>query len=399
MLFNYKAVTKSGEQRVGSIEAVNEDVAISSLQRRGLVIVSIRNNDKVSIFEMDIAFLSRVKNKDVVILSRQISTLFEAQVPALRAFRLLASESASPLIRRKLSEVADDIQGGMPMSEAMNKHPSVFSDFYVNMVRAGEESGKLSETFLYLADYLDRSYELTSKIKSALTYPAFIISVFILVMIGLFTFIIPKITDMLTSSGQEIPIYTKVVIAISDFLVNYGLFALVVAIVAGFLLWRFRREKSFGFAKAMLATPILGGLLQKLYLSRIADNMNTMLSSGIPMVRSVEITANVVGNEVYKKALIDAVDKIKDGDPMSKALSGTKEIPGIMLQMMRVGEETGELGNILKKIALFYKREVDTAVDTIISLIEPAMIVLLGLGVGSVLAAVMLPIYSIAGGI
>ena len=149
----------------------------------------------------------------------------------------------------------------------------------------------------------------------------------------------------------------------------------------------------------MLSFPVLGGLLQKLYLSRIADNMNTMLSSGIPMVRSVEITASVVGNEVYKKVLLDAVDKIKDGDPMSKALSGTKEIPGIMLQMMRVGEETGELGNILKKIAIFYKREVDTAVDTVISLIEPAMIVLLGLGVGSVLAAVMLPIYNIAGGI
>jgi len=399
MLFNYKAVTKAGEERVGSIEAVNEDVAISSLQRRGLVIVSIRSADKVSIFEMDIGFLTRVKNKDVVILSRQISTLFEAQVPALRAFRLLASESASPLIRRKLSEVANDIQGGMPMSEAMNKHPSVFSDFYVNMVRAGEESGKLSDTFLYLADYLDRSYELTSKIKSALTYPVFVISVFILVMIGLFTFIIPKITDILTSSGQEIPIYTKVVIAISDFLVNYGLFALVVAIVAGFLVWRYHREKSFGFSRVMLSIPVFGGLLKKLYLSRIADNMNTMLSSGIPMVRSVEITASVVGNEVYKKALMDAVDKIKDGDPMSKALSNTKEIPGIMLQMMRVGEETGELGNILKKIALFYKREVDTAVDTVISLIEPAMIVFLGLGVGSVLAAVMLPIYSIAGGI
>jgi len=399
MLFKYKAVTKSGEERVGSIDAITEDTAISSLQRRGLVIVSIQRADNTSIFEMDIAFLSRVKNKDVVILSRQISTLFEAQVPALRAFRLLASESSSPTLRKKLGEVADDIQGGMPMSEAMDKHPSVFSDFYVNMVRAGEESGKLSETFLYLADYLDRSYELTSKIKGALTYPAFIISVFLVVMIGLFTFIVPKITDILTSSGQEIPIYTKVVIAISNFLVNDGLFALVVAIVAGFLLWRYRRQKSIGFAKVMMSIPVLGGLLKKLYLARIADNMNTMLSSGIPMVRSVEVTASVVGNEVYKKALNDAVEKIKGGAPMSKALEESHEIPGIMLQMMRVGEETGELGSILKKIAIFYKREVDTAVDTIISLIEPAMIVLLGLGVGSVLAAVMLPIYSIAGGI
>jgi len=399
MLFNYKAVAKTGEEREGSIEAPNEDIAISSLQKRGLVIIYIRDAGKTSLFEMDIDFLTRVKNKDVVILSRQISTLFEAQVPALRAFRLLAAESTNPIFRKRLTELADDIQSGLPISEAMRKHPSIFSDFYVNMVIAGEESGKLSDAFLYLADYLDRSYELTSKIKSALTYPAFVISIFTLVMIGLFTFIIPKITDILTSGGRELPIYTKIVIAISDFMINYGLFTLVVLIVAGFILWRYRREKSLGFSRIMLSIPAFGGLLRKLYLARIADNMHTMLSSGIPMVRSVEITANVVGNEVYKKALLEAVEKIKGGESMSKALEGNKEIPGIMLQMMRVGEETGELGNILKKISIFYKREVDTSVTTLISLIEPAMIVVLGLGVGTVLAAVMLPIYNIAGSI
>jgi len=399
MLFNYNAVTKNGEEREGAIESVNEDVAISSLQRRGLIIVSIRNADKVSLFEMDIAFLSRVKNKDVVILSRQIATLFEAQVPALRAFRLIAAESENTTLQKKLTEVSDDIQGGLPISEALNKHPSIFSDFYVNMVRAGEESGKLSDSFLYLADYLDRSYELTSKIKSALTYPIFIISVFGLVMIGLFTFIIPKLTDILESSGQEIPVYTKLVIAISDFLINYGLFTLVVLIIGGFLFWRYRRKKTVGLSAVALSIPIIGELLRKLYLSRIADNMSTMLSSGIPMVHSVEITARVVGSEVYKKILTEAVDKIKAGDSMSVALSGNKQIPSIMLQMMRVGEETGELGNILKKIAIFYKREVDNMVDTIISLIEPAMILLLGLGVGTVLMAVLMPIYNIAGGI
>lgn len=399
MLFNYKTVTSAGEERTGVIEAVNEDAAVSSLQRRGLVIVSIAKDEKRSFFELDIGFLSHVKTKDIVILSRQISTLFDAQVPALRAFRLLASESTNHLLQGKLSEVADDIQGGSSISEAFNKHPSIFSDFYVNMVRAGEESGKLSDTFSYLADYLDRSYELTSKIRSALTYPVFIITVFFAVMIGLFTFIIPKLTDILTSSGQEIPVYTKIVIAISDFLVNYGLFALVVLIAVGFLLWRYHRENSIAFSSVILATPLVGGLLRKIYLARLADNMYTMLSSGIPMVRAIEITANVVGNQVFKKTLLDAADKIKSGDPVSKALSGNDQIPGMMLQMMRVGEESGELGNILKKIALFYKREVDTTVDTIISLIEPAMIVLLGLGVGTVLASVMIPIYNIAGSI
>ncbi|GMQ95244.1 MAG: type II secretion system F family protein [Patescibacteria group bacterium] len=399
MLFNYKAITKSGEERTGSVDAPTEDVAISSLQKRDLVIVSITTGEKTSIFEMDIGFLTKVSNKEVVILSRQIATLFEANVPALRAFKLLAAESENPLLRRKLSEVADDIQSGMPISDALYKHPDIFSDFYVNMVRSGEESGKLSETFLYLADYLDRSYALTSQIKNALVYPAFVVSIFVLVMIGLFTFIIPKIADILTGSGQELPIYTKVIIGISDFLVNYGLFTLVVAIIAGFGFWKYRRAQAASLSRLALAIPIFGNLFQKLYLARISDNMYTMLTSGISMVRAVEITATVVGSETYRKILEEAAEGIKAGEPMSEALGGHEEIPNMMLQMIRVGEETGELGNILKKIAAFYRREVNTAVETLISLIEPTMIVLLGLGVGVVLAAVLLPIYNLAGGI
>ncbi len=399
MLFKYKAITKTGEERTGAIEALNEDVAISSLQRRGLIIASISDAEKVSIFEMDIAFLSRVKTKDVVILSRQIATLFEAQVPALRSFQLLAAESGNPTLRKKLNEISDDIQSGMTISDALNKHPSVFSDFYVNMVRAGEESGKISDTFLYLADYIDRSYELSAKIRGALTYPAFVITIFMVVMIGLFTFIIPKLSDILTASGQELPIYTKIVIGISDFLVGYGLFAVVLLIALGFLFWKFKRANKLLFSRMALKLPGFGNLFRKLYLARLADNMHTMLSSGIPMVRAVEITSSVVGSEIYKTILLDSVEKIKGGDPMSKALSGKNEIPGMLIQMIRVGEETGELGNILKKIAIFYKREVDTAVDTLISLIEPAMIVLLGIGVGGVLASVLMPIYNLAGGI
>ncbi len=397
MLFKYKVVTKTGEQRSGAIEALNEDVAISSLQRRGLIIVSIADTEKTSIFEMDIAFLSRVKSKDVVILSRQIATLFEAQVPALRAFQLLATESSNSILRKALNKISTDIQSGTSISEALKKHPSIFSDFYVNMVRSGEESGKIADVFLYLADYIDRTYELTSKIKGALTYPAFVISIFLVVMIGLFTFIIPNISGILKSNGGELPVPTKIVLAISNFLVHYGLFTLIIAIIAGFLFWRFGHTNKSFFSKVALSIPAFGNLLQKLYLARLSDNMHTMLSSGIPMVRAIEITADVVGNELYKAILLEAVEKIKGGEPMSKSLSGNDVIPSMFIQMVRVGEETGELGNILGKIAIFYEREVDTAVDTLISLIEPAMIVLLGVGVGGVLASVLMPIYNLAG--
>lgn len=399
MLFSYKAITKSGEERVGNIDAVNEDVAISSLQRRDLVIVSIRAADKVPIFDRDISILSRVSNKDVVILSRQIATLFEAQVSALRSFKLLAAESENHTLRKKISEVGDDLQSGMSISQALNKHPSVFSPFYVNMVRSGEESGKLSETFAYLADYMERTYELTSKVRGALAYPAFVLCVFVLIMILLMTKVVPKLADVLTASGQELPVYTKVIIGISNLLVHYGLFLLVVFIIIGVLVWQYTKTGAISFSKIKLKIPLFGDLFRKIYLARISDNMYTMLSSGIPMIKSIEISANIVGNDVYKNILLDAANSIKTGNTMSGSLVGYREIPAIMIQMIKVGEETGQLANILQKLAKFYKREVDTAIETLISLIEPILMVLLGLGVGIVLAAVLIPIYNIAGGI
>jgi len=256
MLFNYKAVTKTGEERIGAVESTNEDMAISVLQKRGLILVSISDAENLPFFKMDVTFFSGAKTKEVVILSRQVATLFDAQVPALKSFKLLAAELENPFLRKKLGEIADDIQAGMTISDALNKHPSVFSDFYVNMVRAGEESGKLSDTFSYLADYLERSYELSSKLKSALTYPVFVISIFIVVMIGLFTFIVPRIAEILIASGQDLPIYTKIVLGISDFMVHYGLFSLIVVIVAGFLVWKYKHDKASVFSKLILSSSV-----------------------------------------------------------------------------------------------------------------------------------------------
>jgi len=399
MLYNYKALTKSGEERTGAIDAINEDVAISSLQRRGLIVVSIRSYEGGSFFERDIQLFSGVSTKEIVMLSRQMATLFDAQVSALRVFRLLGGESENTTLRRILGEVADDIQSGMAISQALNKHPRVFSSFYVNMVRAGEESGKLNDVFLYLADYLDRNYQLLSKTRSALVYPAFVIFVFIAVMILMLTLVIPKLSAILLESGQEIPFYTKIVIGVSDFLVNYGIFVAILIVVGFTALWYYNRNGIISLARYKFKIPLFGKLFKQLYLSRVADNMHTMLSSGIPMVRSVEITGDVVGDVTYKEILTEVGQDIKTGSPFSVALEKHEQFPRIVVQMVRVGEETGELAGILKRLATFYRREVDTTVDTMVSLIEPAMIVLLGLGVGTVLAAVLMPIYGIAGSI
>ena len=401
MTFKYKALDQNNSQKDGVIEAVNIDIAIDSLQKRGLSIVSIKPEEesKGGLFG-DISFFERVSNKDVVILSRQMSTLFEAQVPALRVFQLLATQSENKVLRKRLKEVVDDLQAGNSISASLAKHPDVFSPFYINMVKSGEESGKLDQTFVYLADHLERTYEVTSKVKTALIYPAFVVFTFVAVMILMLVVVIPKISIILKDSGQTVPIYTKIVMGLSDFFVSYGIFLLIGLIIGGFFLWRYLRTASgkLAFDDMKISTPFVKNLYSKLYLSRIADNMNTMLASGIPMVRGLDLTASVVDNLVFKNILDKTSEDVKGGSSVSGALEKHDKIPGIFVQMVKIGEETGQLGNILKTLANFYRREVTNSIDSIVSLIEPAMIVLLGLGVAFLLASVLVPIYSISSG-
>lgn len=401
MLFSYKALDTDGHEREGTVEALSMDVAVSTLQRRGLIVSSIEPATKKSILQADISFFKTVSNKDIVILSRQIATLFEAQVSALRVFRLLAAEVDNKYLSEILTRVADDLQGGSPISQALARHPKIFSRFYVNMVKSGEESGKLSDTFSYLADYLDRTYEVLSKAQNALIYPAFVIVTFVVVMALMLTLVIPNVSKILVDSGQEIPIYTRIVIALSDFVVSFGPFLLIGLVVAGFFGYRALKtsEGRLFFDGLKLGIPYVGNLYEKLYLSRIADNLSTMLASGVPVVEAVEITASVVGNAVFERVLHAVADDVKGGSSISDALDRHEEVPGIMIAMIKVGEETGELGSILSTLAKFYRREVTTAVDTLVDLIEPLMIVALGLGVGILLSAVLIPIYNLAGSI
>ncbi len=399
MTFSYKAVTATGEQKEGIIEAQNKDLAIAALQRRGFIVTSIKGEEDKTVWEMNI--FESVPLKDVVLMSRQISTLFEAQVSALKAFTLLSTNVENPLLKRTLIQVVDDLQAGSSISGALSKSPKVFSEFYVNMVRAGEESGKLNQTFAFLADYLDREYELTSKTKNALIYPAFVVAVFIIVMILMFTVVIPQLSAVIRDSGAEVPIYTKIVMGLSDFLVNYGIFLVILVIVfGGYVAYLLSTERGKDYLdRVKIGLPIFGNLFTKMYLSRIADNLDTMISAGIPIIRAIEITSTVVGSRVYQDIMKDAEESVKSGSSLSDALNKHVEVPQIMVQMIKVGEETGALSTILKTVAHFYKREVDDAVDSLVGLIEPVMIVGLGLGVGILLASVLMPIYNIASSI
>jgi type II secretory pathway component PulF len=228
MLFTYQALDQSGAKKDGTIDALNKTVAISALQRRGLIVVSIKSPDDKGILQMTL--FERVPLRDIVVMSRQLATLFSSQIPALKAFTLLGTTTENKLLKRQLLEVGNDLQAGSSVSSALSRHKDTFSSFYVAMVKAGEESGKLNEVFNYLADYLDRQYELTSKARNALVYPAFVVVVFVVVMILMFTMVIPNLSRLLLETGQNIPLYTRIIIGISEFLVQYGVFILIALI-------------------------------------------------------------------------------------------------------------------------------------------------------------------------
>ncbi len=402
MLFSYKAIDQSNVKREGTVEASNIDAGISTVQKLGYTVISIDPiEEKKDLFKIEIKWFQRISNKDVVILSRQLATLFDAQVSALRVFRLLGAEAENPQMRTVLNDIGDDLQGGSSISRAMAGHPEVFSPFYINMVRSGEESGSMERSFNYLAEYLDRTYQVITKARNALVYPAFVIGVFVLVMGLMLTMVIPRISQILIDSGQELPIYTKIVIAISSFMTDYIGVLIALLAITGVFLWRFIKTPvgKRAYDEFKISVPYVGDLYRKLYLTRICDNLSTMLQSGISMPQALEVTAEVVDNAVFKEIIENTLVEVKAGRSFADAIAEYPEIPGVLSQMAKVGEETGNLSEIMKTLATFYNREVNNAVDTLIGLIEPVMIVLLGLGVGTLLASVLMPIYNMTAAI
>src|SRR3989338_2117346 len=323
--FKYEALDQNGKAVSGSVNAASQDGAIAALQRKGLTITSVTGGGEKSLLQQmqGITFFGGVSTRDLVLLSRQIATLFEAQVSALRVFRLLSEQAEKAFVREVLTSISDDLQGGTSISKSLEKHPKIFSHFYVNMVKAGDESGKLDQTFLFLADYIERSYELTSKARNALIYPSFILVTFVAVMTLMLTVVIPKIGDILSDSGQKLPFYTQAILNLSGFLVDYGIFLLIAAVVGIYFLFRYAQsgQGSLAVSRFKLSVPYIGSLYQKLYLARIADNMHVMLTSGIAAVRALEISADVVGDATYEALLREAVEEVKSGTALSQSLA------------------------------------------------------------------------------
>ncbi len=396
-IYNYKARNTTGQIITGAVESVSEAEASALLEDKQLIVLSLIEGITKEKKGWNIN-IGSVKHKDVVIFSRQLSVMISATVPIVQSLRILAKQTSNAIFVQKITEMADQVDGGMKLSLAMSKHSKVFSNFFVSMVKSGETSGKLDEVLLYLADQMEKDYDLMSRIKGAMIYPVFIIAGMLIVGFLMMVFVVPKMTAMLKESGQELPFLTKILIGSSDFLKDYWyiiIFGVIFLIIGIKLFVRSKRGKII-FNKLVLKAPIFGELFKKVYIVRFARSLSTLVKGGVPISASLNITSEVVDNEAYKELIVETVKEVEDGNSISTLFSKSDLMPPMLSQMMIIGEKTGKLDEILDRLASFYSREIDSLVVGLTSLIEPLILMIMGVGVGGMVAAIMIPMFKVA---
>ena len=401
MKFNYQARTKTGEIRTGVVEASDRTTAVDILKSHGLYVTAIEEK-AVPIYARKLKVFERVSPKDIVYLSRQLAIMLKSNVPLVETLHTLADQTKNSDLREKILRISEEIEGGSPLSKSLAIFPKLFSPFYVNMVRSGEASGKLTEVFIYLADYLEQQNAFRSKVRGAMAYPALILVVFTIVVSIIVTWVIPQLATVLTQTGQELPWLTRIMMAVADLLKTKGWIVLIV--LAGLIVLFYKWVKTSSGKKivdeTLIKIPLLSTFLKKLYLSRFALNLSTLISGGLPITKALEITGKVVGNSVYEKIIMKTRDEVKKGEKISSVLGRyPRYISPLFRQMILVGEKTGTLDTSLKNVVSFYQDDVDRGLDNFVKLLEPLFIIVLGGIVGLLMAAVIIPIYSIGGGI
>jgi len=400
MKFNYQARNKEGEVQSGTVEASSREAAINLLQKHGLYVTILEEAAALPIYAKRIKIFERVSAKELVLFSRQLSILFKSKVSLVEALQVLAIQAKNASFKEKIFKLAEDVEGGTSLSGAISRYPQIFSSFYIAMIKAGETSGKLSEALSYLAEHLEREYHLTSRIKGAMLYPALIVVVAIVVLALMMFFIIPQLTKVLAETGGELPAATQLVINLSDFLKKWGwiiLLGIAGLIIAIFRYYRTKEGKRF-FDNFFLQLPLIGPVLKMIYLSRFAENLSTLISGGLPIAQALETTGDIVGNTIYKEIIFKARDEVRKGEPVSAILARfPAAFPPIFTQMALVGERTGTLDKTLMDLVEFYQKEVDRNVNNLLSILEPILIVFLGLLVAGLMAAVLMPLYRMAG--
>lgn len=401
MKFNYQARTKDGQIQRGIIEASSEEAALTILQKYGLYVTFLEKIQAQPVYAKQIKLFQKASQKDVVIFSRQLSIMFRSQVPIVEALLVISRQAANPDFREKILKLSEEVEGGTTLSAALSLFPKLFSSFFINMVKSGEASGKLAESLDYLADHLEKEYNFKNKIRGAMLYPAVVLFIFLAVLILMIFFVIPSLTDVLKETGQELPSVTKSVMAMTDFLRNW--MWVVILAFFGLIIFIFRYFKTKEGKKTLdrfsLKLPLIGSLLRKIYLTRLAENLSTLISGGLPIARALEISGEVVGNDIYKSIIFRTRDEVRKGEFISAVLEDyPEEFPPLFIQMAVVGEKTGRLESSLTNIVNFYQKDVDRSIDNLINLLEPIMIIFLALLTAGLLGSVLLPMYQIGMG-
>lgn len=397
MKFLYKAKDKLGAVQTGVVLASGQSKAEQLLAENGLSIISLEGQEE-SLFDKFNPFGKSVTNKDLVLFSRQLATLISARVPIIQSLRILQEQITSKYLLQIIGDLIASVENGDGLSNSMAKHPEVFGNVYISLVKSGEASGSLDKSLVYLADQLEKDYELKAKVKSAMTYPVFVLSALLIVGILMFKFVMPSLVSVLKEQGGALPPVSQALVSFTDFFgVYWWVFLLGLAsLVLGVKYYVSTKSGRYAWDGLKIKLPVIGDIFIKIYLLRFSRNLSTLVIGGIPIIKSLQIVSDTINNVLYRDIILECVTKIQEGKSISEGLAGHEEFPTLVTQMVRVGEQTAQLDDIMAKLADFYAKEVDNKVGTLTTLLEPIVMIILGLGVGVLVAGVLMPIYNLA---
>jgi type IV pilus assembly protein PilC len=401
MKFVFKAKTKDGDLKEGTIDAVSTEVAVDLLQKNELFPLSIQTEkESESLEKTFLKYFDKVNDKELMIFFRQLSILIEARVPIVASLIAIKEQMVNLYFQKIIDEIVNDIQDGLPLSDALKKHGDIFSNLAINIIKAGEVSGNLRKSVEYVANNIEKNYTLTQRVKSAMMYPVIVMIVFFIIAFLVITFIIPKLTVMIKSMDNlTIPWYTAVVIMVGDFMAAYwwAVALMIFGLIGGVIYYIRTDDGSREWDQIKIRLPIFGTIYQYLYIARFADNLSVLLAGGIPIIQALTIVSSVIDNIVFEKIFLQAADEIRVGGVMSDVLRKSPQIPPIVSQMVKIGEESGQIDLVLTHVAKFYEQESAEMAKNLSTLIEPLLMVIIGIGVAILAFSVIMPIYNIAG--
>ena len=398
--FAYVGRTRQGAVRKGEMTAKNRDEVVAMLRKQQIMPTTIKQKAK----DLNITlpgFGSGVSDKDLVVFTRQFSTMIDAGLPLVQCLEILSGQTENKILSSAIVQLRSDVESGSTYAEALKKHPKIFNNLYCSLVQAGEAGGLLDTILNRLAKHIEKTLILKKKIKSAMVYPAVIMAVAFIVVFVLMVWVIPVFTQMFMDFGGTLPVPTQVVVIVSDFMQAYWYLVggIPVALIIGLKQWHTRPSGALVLDRILLQIPVIGDLIRKAAVATFTRTLGTLISSGVPILDGLAIVSKVAGNVVIENAIMSARQSISEGKTVSEPLAQSKVFPPMVTQMIAVGETTGALDAMLEKIADFYDAEVDAGVDTLTSLLEPALMVFLGVVIGFIVIAMYLPIFKMASAI